>query len=181
MPVVRKLVAQSDNQDVQWLKIDNNSRYIENHSADFQFLFGPNSALNTSDQILKISARFDDSTFTNLKVIGYLYDPQNNSVANAATCEFKFYRITTPDWTEQLVLTASGTQLSNNYFYLNPTTSSLSPIDFFGGDSLMVQATVNRSGTIYRDRIYVNHLGIYDNVTRLRQDVDFLNITKADI
>jgi len=180
MPITRKLVAQDDNDDNQWLKVDHQSRYITCDMDDWQFLFGPNSSLSSSNQIIKITARFDDSTFTNLKVTAYLYDQQNGSIGNASTCEFKFYQITTPDWTEVLVDTISGTQLANNYFYLNPTLATLAPIDFFGADSLMIEATIERLGVIYRDRVYINHLGIYDNVSRLRQDVEFLEITKKD-
>lgn len=181
MPITKKLVAQDDNDDNQWLKVDHSSRYITNDMDDWQFLFGPNSALSASNQIIKIAARFDDSTFSNLKVIAYLFDQQNASVGNAASCQFKFYQITTPDWTEVLLSTVNGAQLANNYFYLNPSLVSFSPINFFGGDTLMIEGTIVRLGVTYRDRVYINHLGIYDNVTRLRQDVEFLDITKKDV
>lgn len=180
MAIERKLVAQDDNDENQWLKVDHSSRYISNDMDDWQYLFGPNSTLSSSNQIIKITARFDDVTFNNLKVIAYLYDQQNSSIANAANCEFKFYRIVTPDWSESLVTTLSGTKLITNYFYLNPLLSVLSPIDFFGGDTLMIEATIIRLGVTYRDRVYINHLGIYDNVSRLRQDVEFLDVTKLD-
>jgi len=181
MAITRRLVAQDDNDDNQWLKIDHDSRYICNDADDWQFLFGPNSSLSNSTQLIKITAKFDDSTFNNLKVVAYLYDQRNASVANASTCSFNFYQITTPDWTEVLLNTSNGTQLSNNYFYLNPILSTFAPMDFQGGDTLMIEATIVRLGITYRDRVYVNHLGIYDNVTRLRQDVDFLSITKKDL
>jgi len=182
MPITRKLVAQDDSIDNQWLKIDHDSRYIENDSnGDWQFLFGPSSALTSSSQVLKITAKFDDSTFNNLKVIAYLYDQRNASSANASTCEFKFYQVTVPDWSEVLIDTSYATQLSNNYFYLNPTTISLSPINFDGGDTLMIEATVVRLGVTYRDRVYINHMGVYDSVIRLKHKVAFLDITKQDI
>lgn len=180
MAITRRLIAHDENEDNQWLKVDHSSRYIANDSEEWQFLFGPDSVLSVSNKVVKIAARFDDATFNNLKLVAYIYDPSNASIGNASTCQFKFYRITTPDWTEVLINTSNGVQLSNSYFYLNPLLSSLAPIDFFGGDSLMVEATVIRLGVTYRDRIYVNHLGIFDNVTRLRQDVEFLDITKMD-
>lgn len=181
MAIIRRLVAQDDNDDNQWLKVDHDTRYIVNDADDWQFLFGPASELSNSTQIIKITARFDDSTFNNLKVIAYLYDAQNASVGNAGSCSFKFYKVNTPDWTETLINTSSGTQLANNYFYLNPTLSTFPSMNFQGGDTLMIEATIVRLGVTYRDRVYINHLGIYDNVTRLRQDVDFLSITKKDM
>lgn len=180
MPVIKKIIAHHENEDNFWLKVDHSSRFIQNGGDEWQFLFNPNSTLSASNQIIKIAAKFDDDTFSNLKVIAYLYDQQNASVGNAATCEFKFYRISGTDWTESLIDTQYGAILSNNYFYLNPLTTSLSPIDFYGADSLMVEATIIRSGITYRDRVYLNHLGVYDNLTRLRQDVQFLDITKVD-
>ncbi len=181
MAIPRKLVAQDDNDDNQWLKVDHDSRYIVNDASDWQFLFGPGSVLSTSNQVIKIAARFDDNTFNNIKFTAYLYDQTNASIANASTCSFKIYQVQLPNWTDMLLTTFSGSQLPNNYFYSTQTLSSFPTIDFLGGDTLMIEATIVRLGVTYRDRVYVNHLGIYDNVTRLRQDVEFLDITKKDL
>lgn len=177
---MRRLVAQDDNSDNQWLKVDHDSRYIVNSSSDWQFLFGPNSELTNSSQIIKIWSKFNEETFLDIKITAYLYEQFNGTIANAASCQFKIYKIITPDWTESLITTLTGTQLTNNYYYINPTTASLG-LDFQGGDTIMVEATIVRAGVTYRDRVYVNHLGIYDNVFRLRQDVQFLDISKQDI
>lgn len=176
---VRIVMAQSQEEN-QILKMDANSRYIVNEDSHWQFLFGPNSSLTNSTPIIKIAARFDDDTFTKLKLISYLYDSRDTAIVNAANCTFKIFKVNLPDWTETLITTISGFQLANNYFYTNPNTSTLTPLDFFGGDTMMVEATITRLGVTYRDRIYVNHLGIYDNVDRLRKEVEFLDITKLD-
>jgi hypothetical protein len=181
MPITRKLVAQDDNDDNQWLKIDHDSRYIVNDADDWQFLFGPNSSLSTSTQAIKIAAKFNEDTFNNIQIVSYLYDSKNMSVASSANCVFNIYKISAPDWTETFVTSLNGTLLSNNYFYANPLLSGLSAIDFRGGESIMIEVSVVRLGVTYRDRAYFNHLGIYDNVNRLRQDVEFLDITKKDL
>lgn len=181
MAIIRRLVAQDDNDDNQWIKVDHDSRYIVNDMDDWQFLFGPNSALTNSGQIVKIAARFNDNTFDNIQMVAYLYDPKNATISNGANCVFKIYKINAPDWTETLVATINGTQLTSNYFYANPLLSAIATVDFFGGDSIMIEASIVRLNITYRDRIYLNHLGIYDNVTRLRQDVEFLDITKKDL
>lgn len=181
MAITRKLVAQDDQDDNQWLKIDHDSRYIVNDVDDWQFLFGPNSSLSTSTQAIKIAAKFNEDTFNNIQMVAYLYDSKNMSVASSANCVFKIYKISGPDWTETFLNSINGTLLSNNYFYANPLLSSLPAIDFVGGESIMVEVSVVRLGIVYRDRAYFNHLGIYDNVTRLRQDVEFLDVTKKDL
>ena len=178
---MRRLVAPDNTQDSQWLKMDHPSRFIENHSEEWQFLFNANSELTNSTPVLKSWAKFDDATFNNLKITGYLYDSRNGSTFNSASCTFKIFLISTPDWVETLLTTLTGSQLPNSYYYVNPTLSSIGAVDFQGGDSLMIETTIMRAGITYRDRIYVNHLGIYDNVTRLRGDVEFLNVTKKDL
>lgn len=180
MAIIRRLVAQDSTQEAQWLKVDHSTRYIENHIDEWQFLFGPNSVLSNSSQIVKLAARFNDNTFANIQIIGYLYDTVSASISNSSSCVFRIYKVNPPDWSETLITTLNGSQLSNSYYYINPTTSSLT-LDFQGGDTIMVDAAITRLGITYRDRIYVNHLGIFDNVTRLKNEVDFLFITKKDL
>jgi hypothetical protein len=179
MPVVRKLVAQASPYH-QWLKVDHPQRYILNKNKFWQPLFGPNSELNNSNQVAKIAAELDTDTLNNIKLSAYLYDPRNGSIANAATCTFKVFKISAPNWTETLITTLSGSQLVNSYFYSNPTISSLVGTNLDGNTTLMIEATILRSGVTYRDRIYVNHLGVYNSILRLRNDVQFLDLTKQD-
>lgn len=181
MPITRKLIAQDTNEENQWLKVDSAQRYIVNDSNDWQFLFGPNSEPTTSNQVIKISAEFNKETFDTIRFAGYLYNPVSGSVDNAASVTFNVYLVTTPDWTETFISSVSGTQSYNNYYYASVNTSSLAPIDFYGGDTIMIEAVAVRLGRTYRDRIYVNHLGIFDNAFRLKQSIDFLDISKQDI
>lgn len=179
MAITRILVAHDENDDNQWLKVDHSSRYIENDGEEWQFLFGPNSSLDTSTLIPKIHAKFNTDTLDNIQLTGYLYDAKNAGVGNAASCSFKIYKIESPDWTETLITTISGTKLSNNYYYTNPTTNSLG-LDFIGSDTIMIEATLTRLSETYRDRVYINHLGVYGSIVRLKQDVEWLDISKLD-
>lgn len=181
MPIIRKLVAQDENEENQWLKVDHSSRYIVNLTEDWQFLFGPNSELSNSNQIVKIAAKFDDNTFNNIKIAAYLYDQKNASIANADTCVFNLYKTSSSTWSDDYLTSINGSLLPNSYFFINPTLTTFTGLDFLGGDTIMIEATIIRLGVTYRDRIYVNHLGIFDNASRLRQDVEFLEITKKDL
>ena len=179
---VRRMVAQSDNQDAQILKIDHASRYIENHVEEWQFLFNANSELNNSDLILKHWAKFDEENLNSIKLTAYLYDKRNASISNAAGASIKIYKVNTTDtdWNEVLLDTLNPTQLPNNYYFSNVLTSLYPTVDFEGGDTIMLETTLTRLGITYRDRIYVNHLGVYDSIVRLRGDVEFLDLTKLD-
>ena len=179
MPIVRKLLAQ-DNEDCQQLKVDTFDRYLVNDSEDWYFLFGPNSALVNSNQIIKIAAEFDTNDLDSIRFIAYLYNQNDGSVDNAATCTFNIYMVGQPSWVETLLLTTSGTIQFNNYFLSDVNVNSLSPATLDGDTTLMVEAVITRLGDIYRDRVYLNSLGVYDSIIQLRNDVDFLDITKLD-
>lgn len=180
MPITRYLVAQDENDVNQWLKVDHPSRYIVNDSPEWQFLFGVDSALNTSQFVLKIACRFDDDSLTKLKMVGYLYNPLTAAIGSIDTCEFNVYLIDLPDWTETFVDVFSGVLQPNNYFYVNPDITDVVPGGMDGSATIMIECVAVRLGTTYRDRIYVNHLGIYDNVLRLKQDIQFSELTKVD-
>ena len=181
MPVTRKLVAQDDNDDNQWLKVDHSSRCIINDMDDWQLVFGPNSLLSPSTQLLKIAVELDTEDFNSLRFTAYLYNPKTGGIDNAATCIFNIYRIHGSGWQETLVSTFSGAfQNTNHYFFADQLITGFSPMDFDGGDTLMVEAIVTRLGVLYKDRVYVNHLGIYDSFLRLKQEVQFLDLTKQD-
>lgn len=179
MPINRRLVAQHA-EDCQVLRTDNRRKFIVNDIAEWQFLFGPNSELSNSTQILKIASEFDTGDFSSIRVVAYLFNPVTGAVDNAATCTFKIYLVTTPDWTETLLTTVTGVQLGNVYFLSDIDLASLVPAELDGDSTLMVEATVTRLSETFRDRAYFNHLGVYDSIVRLRNDVDFLNITKLD-
>lgn len=182
--MAKRIVAQDDNDDNQWLKVDHNSRYIVNDMDDWQWLFGPNSFLSASKQIIKIGAELDTNTLDKIRIVGYLYNTTHGSIDTAATVSFNIYRVvdaTIPKWDDQLITTLSGTHQINNYFFQDISISALTGTNLDGETTLMIEAVATRLGSTYRDRLYVNHLGVYDSIVRLRQEVDFLSITKKDL
>lgn len=183
MAIIRKIVAQDENDTNQWLKIDHSSRYIVNDSPEWQWLFGPNSALNNSSQILKLAAQLDTNTLDKIRIIGYLYNPTNGTIDSASGITFNIYKvadITIPKWDDQFIVSLSGVLQSNSYYFNDIDISSLTGTSLDGDTTLMIEGVATRLGVTYRERIYVNHLGVYQSIIRLRQDVDFLDITKQD-
>lgn len=178
--MAKKFLSQ-DHEESQPLRIGSTKRFIANDTNDWQFLFGPDSSFTTTDRVLKVAAEFDKDDFSSIRFAAYLYDSANGTINSIASCQFRVHLVTTPFWTEQFVGAFSGAPIFNSYFFADVPNSSMSAIDFFGGDTIMVEAVAVRLGKTYRERIYVNHLGIYDNAFRLRQDVDFLDITKQDV
>lgn len=180
MALTRKLIAHDENEDNQWLSVDARKRYIQNTSDCWQFLFGPNSRLTSSTYSLKVAAEFNKTTLDTLRITGYLYNQVGGTVGVGSTCTFDVYLVNSPNWTEQLIHSVIATPTANSYFFSDIPTSLLTGVDLFGGDTLMIEVLILRLNESYRERIYINHLGIYDNTRRLRNDVDWLDISKLD-
>jgi hypothetical protein len=110
--------------------------------------------------------------------VAYLFTKHQIQSAESAT--FSFYRIGGTAWEEELVGQISGTKQSNNYISSNIDISALSPSILNGEDSLMLEVELVRRNKTYVDRVYLNHIGIYDSYLRLKRDVQFLEVTKLD-
>jgi hypothetical protein len=180
MPVVRKWVAQPT---IQCLRVDHPDRYIQMDGRHWQPLFNLNSTLTNSSQVLKCWAQLDTTTLDSIRIAGYLYRPNTGSVDTSAAISFRIYRvrdITSPNWDDLYITTVSGALQPNGYYTVVVSISSIVGATLDGDTTLMIEATAIRSGTAFRDRIYLNHLGVYESINRLRQDVDFLDITKQD-
>lgn len=179
MPITKKFVAQ-DQEEAQILKMDADSRFIVNNEKEWQFIFNGNSSLTSSSQVVKISAEFNKDDLDSIRVISYLYNPITGSVDSSATCVFSLYKIVNPNWSDVFQSSFNGTVLPNSYHYIDVPLTSLSSFNFDGGDTLMIEAVITRSTYTYRDRVYVNHLGIYDSMIQVKKKAEFLELTKLD-
>ena len=180
MPITRKLLAQDSSEDNQILKMDSLKRYIVNSSEDWQFLFSQNSELTVSQQVLKIAAEFDSENFDRIRFSAHLFNPVTGSIDSASTCEFKLYSVVQPGWFENLVTTFSGTIQNNSIFFSEIALSSVPSLNFLGDDTVAVECILTRLSNTYRDKVYINHLGIYDSLFRLKRKVNYLAVTKLD-
>lgn len=179
----RKLIADISSEDSQILKMDSINRYIVNSNNDWQFIFNANSEFTNSVQILKIAAEFDTDNLSKIRMTAYLYNTTNGTIDNASSCSFKIFRVeklVDPRWNDNLVTNISGTQDSNSYYFADIDTSSITGANLDGDTTLMIEATIIRLGRSYKDRVYINHLGVYDSIVRLRQDVEWLDLSKLD-
>jgi hypothetical protein len=163
--------------------VDHPDRYIQMDHPSWQPLFGPNSALSNSEQVIKCWAQLDTTTLNSIRIVGYLYRPGTGAVDSAASVGFRIYRvqdITSPNWDDLYLMSVAGVLQPNGYYTVTVPTSSIPGAILDGDTTLMIEAVAVRSGTTFRDRVYLNHLGVYESINRLRQDVDFLDITKQD-
>ena len=179
MAVIKRLLTSHDGRD-QILKLDSNKRYIVNTSPEWQMLLGSLSELTNSRQVLKIAAEFNVASFEGIRLVAYLFNPSTGGVDSSASCTFDVYVVRSPNWQDIFVASFVGADTSNSYYFSDVPSSSIPSINLFGGDTVMVEAVITRLNQTYRDRVYINHLGIYDNAFRMRQDIEFLDLTKLD-
>jgi hypothetical protein len=180
MPVTKTLLAPNKCRKWGVVILDARPPFYVNQNRKWQILLGPDSAFTASVLSLKVAAEFNTVDFANIRLTGYLYSPAAGTISSMGSCVFNIYKVTTPNWTEQLITSVAGTDTPNSYFFAEIPTSVFIPSEMDGGPTLMVEAVSTRLGDTYRERVYVNHLGVYDSIVRLRQDVDYLDITKQD-
>lgn len=179
----KRLLAQFDIEDNQPLRVTARSRYIVNGANEWQMLFNIKSSITAPQKELKVAAQFDTNSFDKIRVIAYLYSKETGNVSALSSADFSIYLvkdITNPRWDEQLLTTSTSILQSNSYFFQEYNLTSLTGAELDGDSTLMIECRGKRLDKNYYNRIYVNHLGVYDSILRLRQDVDFLDIIKLD-
>lgn len=182
MPITRKWVAQ-DTELCQILAVEDYSRFVVVDSCDdWQAVFGPDSSLNDSNRVVKIAAELDYTTFSKIRLAAYLYNTDTSGIDSSGGCDFRIHTVKgPPGWTEQLELVVAGVeQITNHIFFKEVDLSLFDPGLFDGSTTLMIEAFITRLDRIFRERVYVNHVGIYDSFTRLKQEVDYLDLVKLD-
>jgi hypothetical protein len=175
-----RMLIQDSYQDNQVLNVDPSRRYIVNEEKDWQMLLNRNSKAFLREKELKIAAQLSPSDLTKIKTVAYLYNKKDSSAYMAIESKFRFYKISGPSWQEDFITEVTGAHLVNNFHFAEIETDDLVPCVLNGEDSIMIEAQIERKGVLYKDRIYLNHIGIYDSYLRNKKNIDFLRITKLD-
>lgn len=127
---------------------------------------------------LKLHAYFDDINFDGFKLSAWL--DNNGKNRSFFIANFSIYSVDTSNWNETFILNKPAVISSDNSFKAHVTQSDLGSYETTGSEVYLIKV----SGSRLRDKVgakaYFNHLGIYDSLFRLKQDVDFLDITKKD-
>lgn len=179
MPVTRRMLELTDENQI--LKAEWPGRFVVNTDKDWQMLIGPKAALSTIQADLETTAQFDTTTFTKIKLLAVLYPTNRAGGAYAmSSVTFSVAVVFGPQWTETDVVTTSGTMLANGHWYAEVDISSLVGANMDGDTTLEIEAIGVRQNRVFRKTAYINHLGIYDTTTRLKQDVEWLDLSKLD-
>jgi hypothetical protein len=179
MAIVRRLISQ-DHSECQPLRVDHGSRYIVNNEDCWQMIFNLNSELSNTVNILKVAAELDTNSLNKIRLVAYLWDNIKDSINQASSCVFKVYKVNQPSWSDDLVYTINGVEQLNSYLLAEVDFNAIPSANLDGDSTLMIEVTMVRLGQSIKERVYINHLGIYDSFLRLKQEVEFLDLTKLD-
>jgi hypothetical protein len=178
----RRVAMLTNSQYIQPLKLSFNNKKVITPNAAYNSIVTKVSFEKPQNRDFKVKAwlRFNSNTFDGVQLVGSLV--RGKDTKTIANCTFKVYSIDLTDsWVETLRTTVSGTAISGNRFSASVLEAALAPADLTGEITYKIEVTVTRFGKAYSDVFYFNHLGIYDSFIRLKNDLEFLDITKKDL
>lgn len=170
-----------NNSYIQPLKLSFKNKKVITLVANYNCIIPKVShkAPTTNDYKVKSWMKFNTNSFDGVQLVAGLF--KGKAIKTIGTCNFKIYAISTNDnWTETLIATVSGTALTDGRFKAVLTDLDLAPIELEGEISFKLEVDILRSGKTFNDIFFFNHIGIYGSFIKLKQDVEFLHITKLD-
>jgi hypothetical protein len=176
----RRIRATINNSYTQPLKLKTGRKLVITPNADYNsVLFTKrHKATSLSDYSLKLGVKFNSETFDGIYLTSML--TRDVQPLNASNCTFDIYTISNDGlWTETLVTSVNGVAQGNR-FIASASNATLGGIELDGGLSLAVKCTVQRQADTFTEKIYANHLGIFESLFLLKQEVEFLDLTKLD-
>lgn len=176
MPCCRlKTIGRS--KDLQVLKLGAPNTFINHaNTEELQLLYSQNH--KAAEYTVIFDAQFNDSTGDGIRLNAHILK-NAWQIIRGNTCIFKIFKVDLNTWAETLVYTVSGTGQSNGMFTATATEANLST-SIEGEFTFAVEVTLKRLNRTLKQKFYINNLGIFDSVVRLRNKIKFLEITKKD-
>lgn len=124
---------------------------------------------------------FDESYSVNESRIAIGLLKSQTSLDNPESCEFKIFKISndgTP-WVETLVKSGTLSLGADKLFKTNLTQAELGA-DLLGEVTVKIWVKITKGNEVFRLQKLFNHVGITDQVARLKRKLKFLEVTKKD-
>jgi hypothetical protein len=178
----RRIRATVNNKYTQPLKLKTGRKLVVTPAADYNSIVftKKHKAFDAKTIKAKVWAKFNGINFDGIHMVAGLY-AENERRLNSASCSFNVYYVdANQNWNQTLVYTGSASLVGSRWV-LPATQANLGSLTELDGErTLMIEATITRLGKEYKSAVYVNHLGIFDSLFRLKEEVEFLSITKKD-
>jgi hypothetical protein len=126
--------------------------------------------------VLKLHAQFDSDLMNGIRVIAFMSN--DKKISSCVISSISLFRVST-NWVETFVTSVVPVE-SNGVFTAYIDQSMLGSNELSGAETYLIDCTATRRNKTFRKKVYFNHLGIFDSVFRLKQEVEFLDLTKVD-
>lgn len=177
----RRIKLTTNNKYTQPIKLGFKNKMVVTPSTSYNSILTKvsHTSIKPSDFKVKAWLRFNTDTFDGVQMVASLSKGKRN--LSIGSCTFKIYSISTDNnWTETLLVTLAGTSLPDGRFTANTPESSLSPADLTGEITYKLEVDIIRGTKTYNEIYYFSHIGIYGSFISLKQDIEFLDLTKLD-
>jgi len=133
---------------------------------------------NLNQNFVRVSARFNSLNFDGIYLLANLL--RSGRELSFGSVLFNLNLVEDDgNWTEVFLTSVSGIIDGKKGHAFIPQVD-LDPNYLDGSLTFSVEAIVTRQGRNYKNKVFVNHLGVYESIFRLKQELEFLDITKED-
>jgi hypothetical protein len=131
-----------------------------------------------SDFELMAHAKFNADAMNGIQIMAKLEIA--GKLSQSIVSSFKIYRVAEASWAETLVYTSTPTEASPGVYLSYITQANLSANELSGMETYAIEILATRRRRTFKKKIWVNHLGCFDSILRLKNEASFLNLTKLD-
>lgn len=124
-----------------------------------------------------LHAKFNASVMNGIQFIAEL--KKGSKTIQSVLPHFVLNVVNPANWTETFISNVVATD-SNGTHTAAINQATLGSNELSGKQVYSVSVEITRKRFKYRKKIYVNHLGCFDSLIRLRQNVELLEIEKLD-
>lgn len=178
----RRIKVTTNNKYTQTLKLKTGRKLVLTPNNDYNSVLFTSRHRATSPKEYQVNlwAKFAQDDFDGIHIRAFI--EKDSEIFQSANYTFDVYTVSRDsNWAETFVITKPGVILADGSYKCQVVTSEFpSTVDIDGELTLAIKVNCSRIGRKYTKKIFINHLGVYDSIVRLKQDVEFLDITKLD-
>lgn len=129
---------------------------------------------------LKIHAKYNSNLMNGINILAKVDDGILTKSAHITECTL--YRVSDADYSETLIGVIPLTQSSTNIFTANVNQTTLtSSNELSGKETYSITCKALRRRSVYKQKVWFNHIGCFDNINQLRNETNYLLVSKTSI
>jgi hypothetical protein len=122
--------------------------------------------------------KFNTDLMKGIQVVAQLED--RGDVRASANPLFKLYRVAENSWAETFIDDFVPVEFSHGVWSRGIDQSDIDPNELSGREVYVVEVYLSRKRRTYKKKFWVNHLGAFDSIWRLKRAAEQHEILKLD-